>query len=131
MLEIPGELYSSKNHRRPMLSKSKSTGKTKIMNVKSEKAEHHFNDLLWLLQDADRRRRWSLMTDGKPYPLRVCFKIYRRTNGRFDYTNILQNLLDAMVKARYLPDDDAQHLIPEVLPYEKDPDNPRTVITVR
>lgn len=128
-LVIPGELYSSKNSRQPRLVKARS-GKTRIMNVKSEAAERHFRKLLWLLADAGRRKAWDDMVAGKAYPLTVRFKVYRRTHGRFDYTNILQNLLDAMVSSGYLPDDDARHLIPIPLPYEKDADNPRTVITV-
>lgn len=129
MLVIPGELYSSKNSRRPVLAKSKA-GRTKIMNVKSTAAERHFQGLLWLLRDAGRRQAWEQMTGGKDYPLTLCIKIYRKTHARFDYINILQNLFDAMVTAGYLPDDDARHLIPLPLHYEKDPANPRTVITV-
>lgn len=130
MLVIPGELYSSKNHRRPVLQKSRSTGNVKIMTVKSKAAAAHYRELLWILAEPEPRREWERMTAGKAYPLQVRFKIYRRTHGRFDYLNILQNLLDAMVEAGYLPDDDARHLIPEPLPYEKDPEHPRTIITV-
>lgn len=129
-LEIPGELYSSKNSRRPVLCKSKSTGKKKIVPLKSKKAEQHFQYLLFVLADAARKEAWSRMTDGKEFPLVVTFKIYRQSHRVFDYVNIIQNLLDAMVKAGYLPDDDAQHLLPVPLQYEKDPDNPRTILTV-
>ncbi|WP_287372453.1 hypothetical protein [Prosthecochloris sp.] len=100
------------------------------MNVKSTVAQVHFNGLLWILSQRELRQEWERMTADKAYPLQVRFKIYRRTHGRFDYVNILQNLLDAMVKAGYLPDDDAKHLIPIPLQYEKDPKNPRTILTV-
>ncbi len=129
-LEIPGELYSSKNSRQPVLCKSKSTGKTKIVPLKSKKAEQHFQYLLFVLSDAERKAAWERMVEGKEFPLVMTYKVYRRTHGRFDYVNIIQNLLDAMVKTGYLPDDDAAHLLPVPLQYEKDPDNPRTVLTV-
>lgn len=129
-LVIPGELYSSKNSRRPVLCKSKSTGKTKIIPRKSKKAEEHFKRLLFVLSDAERKGRWEKMIVGKAFPLVLTYKVYRRTHGRFDYVNIIQNLFDALVEAGYLPDDDAKHLIPIPLQYEKDPDNPRTILTV-
>ena len=129
-LVIPGELYSSKNSRRPVLCKSKSTGKKKIVPLKSKKAEQHFQYLLFVLADAARKEAWSRMTDGKEFPLVVTFKIYRQSHRVFDYVNIIQNLCDALVKAGYLPDDDAAHLLPVPLQYEKDPDNPRTILTV-
>jgi len=64
------------------------------------------------------------------YPLRVSFKIYRETKRRFDYTNIIQGLLDAMVKADYLPDDSAEFIIPVFEKYEVDKNNPRTIISI-
>ncbi|UZJ39975.1 hypothetical protein OO185_02420 [Prosthecochloris sp. SCSIO W1102] len=129
-LVIPGELYSSKNSRRPVLCKSKSTGKTKIVPLKSKKAEEHFQYLLFVLSDAKRKVCWKRMIDGKRYPLVVTFKIYRKSNRVFDYVNIIQNLCDALVKSGYLPDDDAAHLLPIPLQYEKDALNPRTILTV-
>ncbi len=100
------------------------------MNVKSDRAQQHFDELVWILSQQDLRRQWERMIMGRAYPLRVRFKIYRSTHGKFDYVNILQNLLDAMVKAGYIPDDDARHLIPLPEQYEKDAQNPRTILTV-
>jgi len=129
-LEIPGELYSSKNSRRPVLCRSKSTGKTKIVPMKSKKAQAHYNYLKVVLADTERKAVWKRMIDSKAYPLVVTYKVYRRTDARFDYINIVQNLFDAMVKAGYIPDDDARHLIPVPLQYEKDSKNPRTILEV-
>jgi len=98
--------------------------------MKSLKAQKHFNDLLLILTAARAKRAWSEMMEGKTYPVRLQIKIYRRTHRRFDYINIVQNLLDAMVTAGWLPDDDALHVIPVFEPYEKDAANPRTEISI-
>lgn len=76
------------------------------------------------------RHSFKKMIQGKVLPLKIQFKIYRRTHGRFDYVNIVQGLLDAMVRADLIPDDDAKHIIPVFVPYEKDENNPRTEVTI-
>jgi len=63
--------------------------------------------------------------EGRPLPLKLNIKIYRRTRQRFDYTNICQNLFDCMVKCRLLPDDSADQLLPVFEPYEVDNLTPR------
>lgn len=63
-------------------------------------------------------------------PLKISFKIYRKTHRRFDYINIIQGLCDEMVRAGWLEDDDADNLIPVFEPYEVDKNNPRVEITV-
>ena len=57
--------------------------------------------------------------------------IYRKTRRRFDYINIVQNLLDCMVKVGILPDDDSNHVIPAFEPYGVDKENPRVEISIR
>jgi len=98
--------------------------------MKSKKAQAHYNYLKVVLADTERKAVWKRMIDSKAYPLVVTYKVYRRTDARFDYINIVQNLFDAMVKAGYIPDDDARHLIPVPLQYEKDSKNPRTILEV-
>lgn len=123
MITIYGELYSSKNSKQIVWNKkTKKPFLTKSANsLKSEK------DLLIQLQSA--KLEWLSMVGKNPsYPLAVSFKIYRRTNSRFDYTNIIQLLLDCMVKCGYFPDDDAKHLIPVFAPFEVDKANPRVEI---
>lgn len=122
MITIYGELYSSKNSRNTI-----KIGK-RLIPLKSKKAEHQEKD--FALQLSALRMKFLKEVRGISFPLKLQFKIYRRTNGRFDYVNIVQGLLDAMVRARLIADDDATHVIPSFAPYEKDQANPRTEITV-
>jgi len=122
---VPGDLYSSKNSREPLIR-----GKQRVC-VKSKAARKHYNRLCTIFQiDRAFVARWKeeLAEHEKPY--RIEFKIYRGRAGRFDYTNIKQNLLDAMVACGLLPDDDADTLIPVDVPYEIDRKNPRTEMRI-
>lgn len=122
MITIHGELYSSKNSRRIL----KVNGRTIV--AKSAKSKSQEQDHAIQLQSS--KRMWNKMVAGKAYPLRVGFRVYRRTEARFDWANIIQGLCDAMVKAGYLPDDSAGFLTPVYLGYSKDAQNPRTEIEV-
>lgn len=124
MITIQGELYSSKNSR----TIHKAGNRRFVAKSKPAKAQ----ETTLALQLASVRTFFlnDLQEKGSHFPIRLAFKIYRRTHGRFDYVNIIQGLLDAMVKARLLPDDDADHVIPMFKQYEVDPKNPRTEITI-
>ena len=121
-ITILGELYSSKNSRNTV-KVGKRLIPLKSKRAKSQEADFHFQLLA-------QRKQFSEAMKGKVFPLRMQFKIYRRTHGKFDYVNIVQGILDAMVRAQIIPDDDAKHLIPVFVPYEKDEKNPRTEITI-
>jgi Holliday junction resolvase RusA-like endonuclease len=123
MITILGNLYSTKNH--TVIARRRGTGKPFVM--KSYPAKKQEIDLLWQLKG--QLVEWKKMMEGKRYPLEVTLKIYRATAQRFDYVNIVQGLFDAMVKAGYFPDDNADYLIPRFLPYEVDKSNPRIIIT--
>ena len=132
---VPGELISSKNSRQPRICRSKSTGKAKIIPVKSDVAKNDEKRLLRLFEDNPGFRiAWSreivscAMPKGWPVVLR--FNIYRKTRGRFDYVNIVQNLLDVMVMVELIPDDCADYVIPAFDPYQVDKTHPRTEITI-
>lgn len=132
---IPGDLISSKNSRNVIPMRSKSTGKVKRVPVKSLVAKNDEKRLLSLFRDnPDFRIAWSreivsaVMAGGWPVVLR--FRIYRQTKRRFDYVNIVQNLLDVMVKAEMIPDDCADYVIPVFEPYQVDNVAPRTEITI-
>ena len=125
---IKGELYSSKNSRLPLIYKDPS-GKTIRKVIKSNCARDHEHHLLRLF--ADNPAFCVLFRkecEGRPLPLKLEIKIYRRTHQRFDYTNICQNLFDCMVKGRLLPDDSADQLLPVFAPYEVDSLMPRVEI---
>ena len=125
MIELPIELYSSKNSKQ--VFKNKRTQKHFI--GKSEKSIESQKDLLKILPLY--RRQFCKMLKGKEKPYYISFKIYRKTKGRFDYVNIIQLLLDCMVKDNWLDDDNANEIIPVFEPYEVDNKNPRVIIGVK
>ncbi len=119
---ITGDLRSSKNSRRLVYIK----GKPRFN--KSHVSQRQFEEICWELKA--QRSKWKEMISGRTVPLRVCFKMYRSTRQPFDYTNIIQNLCDAMVRMEYLTDDSANYLLPVFEPYEVDKDNPRTEVWI-
>lgn len=120
---LPIELYSSKNSRQIFRTKS---GRTII--AKSNASKQNERDLCFLLNIY--RKEWERLCTGKKYPLKVHLFIYRKTKRRFDYVNLVQNLFDCMQMAEWLPDDDADHLIPVFDGYSVDKDNPRVEISI-
>lgn len=123
MIIIPVELYSSKNSRQVF-----KLGNGRTILAKSSAAKQNEKDLNMLL--SLHRYAWRKITEGQSYPLRVHFKIYRKTKRRFDYVNIIQNLLDCMVMSGWLPDDDADHILPVFEQYEVDKTNPRVELFI-
>lgn len=123
MITILGELYSSKNGKqiRKMHSGRRFIGKSD----KSLAAEPGIR-----MQLNAQKKQWALMIRDKEFPVTVRFYIFRMTRRRFDYNNICQQLCDLMVKAGYLPDDDANHFIPSYEPYRVDKNNPRCLIKI-
>lgn len=122
-LVIYGELYSLKNSKRIFYKKN---GVPFITS--SGVCREHKGQLLASL--AEKKAEFIKMIDGKKYPLRIVFRIYRATRRRFDYINIIQQLCDCMVAVGYLPDDDANHLIPIFVEYKVDKNNPRVEMEV-
>lgn len=120
---LPIELYSSKNSRQIFRTKS---GRTII--AKSNASKQNERDLCFLLNIY--RKEWERLCTGKKYPFKVHLFIYRKTKRRFDYVNLSQNLFDCMQMAEWLPDDDADHLIPVFDGYSVNKDNPRVEISV-
>lgn len=123
MITIPVELYSSKNSRQIF-----KLGNGRTIIAKSSVAKQNEEDLNILL--SLHRYSWLKMIEGKKYPLRVHFKIYRKTKRKFDYINILQNFCDSMVMSGWLPDDDADHILPVFEQYEVDKNNPRVELFI-
>lgn len=77
------------------------------------------------------RGKWLRMAEGYEKPLKVVFKIYRKTHRKFDYVNIIQGLQDLMVKCGWLPDDNADEIIPVFQPYDVDKNDPRVEIFIK
>ena len=122
---IPGELYSSKNSRVPVIYKDQ-CGKTIKKVIKSAAAHRQQQELLqhFALNPAFCQA-FRAEAEGRAQPLRLSILIYRRTAARFDYNNICQNLFDCMVRSSLLMDDCADQLLPVYEPYRIDATNPR------
>lgn len=121
---LHGEPRSSKNSRQVFRSKD-ATGKTRTIVAKSDNAKKQEVDYHWQLQDRAKKQLWESMTGNLLFPYLIHFRIVKKTKRRSDYVNMVQNCLDCMVKAGYLPDDDMDHVIPVFEPYSVDKENPR------
>lgn len=123
MITIYGELYSSKNSKRIVKFGNRLALIASSQYLKSVKPIEQ--------QLVLNKKNWFGMIDGEQKPLKICFKIYRKTHRRFDYVNIIQGLQDLMVKCGWLPDDNADEIIPVFKPYEVDKNNPRVEIYIK
>lgn len=125
MITLYGELYSSKNSRQVVNMR----GRTLVLKSKQcQRGEKEFAPQMEELRDAFISECESQLENRKP--LKIAFKIYRKTRRRFDYVNIIQSLLDLMVKHNWIIDDNADEILPVFREYEVDKDNPRVEISV-
>ena len=122
---IEGKIYSSKNSRRILVNRK--TNKPFVAKSQKSKADEES----FAVQFSNNRETWEKMIAGAEYPLEIVFEFRRATRGAFDYVNLAQGLLDAMVKAGYVPDDNADYIIPVFVPYSVSKEHPGCVITVR
>lgn len=120
---IHGEIHSSKNSRRIMRGKGGNPFISK--SIRSEEDEGIFSVQLY-----NQRETWRTMMEHQKYPLNLVFLFRRASHRAFDYVNIAQGVLDAIVKAEYLPDDSMKYVIPSFLPYVVDKENPGCEITI-
>jgi len=121
-ITIYGELYSSKNSKRIVRFGDRMAliaSKQYMASVKPIEQQLVLN-----------RAKWLREIEPLPRPLKIVFKVYRKTKRKFDYLNIFQGLCDLMVKCGWIEDDNADELIPCFEPYEVDKDNPRVEISV-
>lgn len=123
MITIYGELYSSKNSKRIVKRGDKPFLIASDAYLAHKKALQQ--QLVYM------KYEWSIEKVGAVKPLKIEFKIYRKTKRRFDYVNIIQGLLDCMTDCRWIDDDNADEVIPVFLPYEVDPKNPRVEIKIQ
>ena len=66
----------------------------------------------------------------KQYPLIVNFKFIRGSHHKFDYINPLQTVLDLMVRYLWIPDDNADIILPVFEPYEYSKESPGVIIKI-
>ena len=70
------------------------------------------------------------------FPLEVGFHFVRDSRRKFDIINMMQVICDLLVAHRFIPDDDASHLIPYTFKvndkyYSIDKDNPGVWLTIQ
>lgn len=113
---IPGNVPSSKNGKIW-------TGKRLIWSKAATKYIKD-TDIFWKEQSLYFRNEYS----SKKFPLRVSFKFIRGSKHKFDYVNPLQTVLDLMVRFEWIPDDNADIILPVFESYEYDKENPGVII---
>lgn len=113
-ISLDGEIHSSKNSRRIM--RNRRTGLPFVAKSKSSKLD----EASFALQLASQRDKWETLTLNCDYPIIIIFLFRRATKRKFDYVNMAQGILDAMVKSAYILDDCADYVIPFFLPYVVD-----------
>lgn len=118
MIFITGNTPSSKNTKQW-------TGRYLVWSKLSQK---YIRDTA--AQWRDNKPIWLEMIRDKPYPLKVSFKFVRKSKHKFDYVNPLQTLLDLMVRYEWIPDDNADIILPVFEEYEYNKNNPGVFINV-
>lgn len=123
MITIYGELYSSKNSKQIV-----KRGDKPFLIASSAYLAHKKPIQQQLVYE---RFKWCQEKVGAVKPIKIEFKIYRKTKRKFDYVNIIQGLLDCMTECGWIDDDNADEVIPVFIPYEVDPKNPRVEIKIQ
>ena len=109
---IPGNVPSSKNSRQW-------TGKYFIASKSTQKYRKDTEQFWKLYKDEFVEHLESL---SKPYL--IFFEFVRGTKHKFDYINPLQTIQDEMVNHGWLSDDNADEIIPGIVPYSYSKDQP-------
>ncbi|MBT7929877.1 hypothetical protein HN682_08190 [Candidatus Peregrinibacteria bacterium] len=122
MIFIPGNVPSSKNAQQPV----KVGGRYIILPKKSVQSYRKNTADYWKLYKDDFKN--SILGKGPPY--RIAFQFIRKSRHKFDYINPLQTIQDEMAKHGWLEDDNADELLPILLPYKYDKENPGVIISV-
>lgn len=118
MIFIPGNVPSSKNTKQW-------TGRYLVWSKTAQKYVRDTEDI-WI----SKKEEWLELLGQRQFPVRVSFKFIRKTRHKFDYVNPLQTVLDLMVKYNWIPDDNADIILPVFEPYEYDKDNPGVYINI-
>jgi hypothetical protein len=115
---IPGNVPSSKNSRvwtGKFLVASKSTHKWR------KDTESYWESM---------RNEFLEFTKDLQKPLIISFTFIRGTKHKFDYPNPLQTILDEMVTKKWIPDDNADEILPVFEKYEYNKKNPGVKIKI-
>lgn len=123
---IEGDVASSKNSRVNFYGFNKKTGQKSMTSLPSKFARKYMQSCV--IQLIEKRKLWYMAKDRvKPdpkLPLEVGLYFFRRTKGRWDYTNMTQAIADCMVRTYYIQDDSVEFFKPVYLGYEKSKGTP-------
>jgi len=115
---IPGNTPSSKNSK-------VYTGKFLVWSKTAQKYRKDTKQY-WI----NHSQNFQQLYCENDFPLTVSFKFLRKSRHLFDYPNPLQTVLDLMVEYKWIPDDNADIIIPRFEIYEYNKNNPGVIITL-
>ena len=118
IITIPGQTISKKNSKRIVIVRNKP------MLVSSQAYQNWAHAAVWQLKTNEFvGREWQ-------YPLFVGFHFARYGKGPFDYNNLTQGILDVLIEAGIIKDDNMNCVIPCGFSWEVDKHNPRCVVAI-
>lgn len=129
-LFIPGNVPSSKNGKQIVFKKTKTgDGKIPIM-IWSKAAKLYVKETKKYYESfADTfRNEYDKYVSLGNLPMEVTFLFIRGSKHKFDYPNPLQTVLDLMVHYKWIPDDNADIIIPIFEKYMYSKENPGVYI---
>ena len=119
---IPHNVPSSKNSK-IWTGKHLIWSKTATKYVKD--TDKYWREFALIFIAESLKHSYTLVT-----PLRVSFKFVRGSKHKFDYVNPLQTVLDLMVRYNWIPDDNADIILPVFEPYEYSKERPGIIIKI-
>ena len=130
-LFIPINVPSSKNGKRSIPKKMKKDGTmSKPRFIWSEAATKYVEATKEYWEEFAKtfRTEYDKYESLANLPMPVTFQFIRGTRHKFDYVNPLQTVLDLMVRFEWIPDDNADVIIPVFEIYKYDKENPGVFI---
>lgn len=115
---IPGNVPSSKNGKQW-------TGKFLVFSKATKRYQKEAMDYYYL-----HAEEFRAVTKDLPKPLVIDFEFVRDSHRKFDYVNPLQTAQDFMVTAGWMDDDNADEIIPRLVPYRYDKQVPGVYISI-
>ena len=115
---IPGSVPSSKNGRR-WTGKYFIASKT-VVNYRKKTKEYFEKHASEFAEEFNKYET----------PVEVAFTFVRGTKHKFDYINPCQTVQDDMVKHKWLPDDNAEYIIPKFRKYKYNKNKPGVYIQI-
>ena len=129
-LFIPNNVPSSKNGKQIVFKKKVgSDGKVPIM-IWSKAAKEYVKQTKAYYEEFSHtfRAEYDKYVSLGNLPMEVTFLFIRGTKHKFDYPNPLQTVLDLMVHYKWIPDDNADIILPIFEEYKYDKENPGVYI---